>query len=105
METSPALTTTQLCLSAVSGEQGLLGLSACRWPAGMHCYTAPIHLPRVTRAPCALLLPAADADVVFSREINTDMLIGHMRLWSDAATDPWTPRASTREMLVDLRDQ
>ena len=59
------------------------------------------------RLTCCLWLPAcplpADADLVYSREINTDVLIGYMRLFTDAATDPYTA-TTTSALFTALKN-
>lgn len=45
------------------------------------------------------------ADVVYSREVNTDMQIGYSRLFTqDAASDPWTATADTSSALTEFRN-
>jgi hypothetical protein len=44
------------------------------------------------------------ADLVYSREIDTDMAIGFARLWNGGAnSDPWTATADTATALTEFR--
>ena len=45
------------------------------------------------------------ADLVYSREIDTDMTIGFSRLWTGgASSDPWTVTSGTSNALYEFRD-
>lgn len=64
------------------------------WPA-CACTAAPMpaglaalrHLPRCSPAP--LPPPAADANVVYSREIEVNLLISYFAVYADEASNPW----------------
>lgn len=74
-------------------------MCGCRAAAAQHLEASTSPGPRLqqlgcqpqTPLGCAATLPmccAADADYVYSRDIQVDMTIGHLGIYADSATDP-----------------